>query len=253
MAEHTTKGSDHAGFYVGYLPTPRSHRLFLSVMIPVLGVLILGGSALLASRQRDPGATIVVTGTMESWTGTAFMDPYPMLVTDSGESHLVMGLGKFSVADRVEPFDGRRCVIDGWRLQRGDRRGIQLALEPDAIRAIDGAAMPQPSRSSGQPIEIIGEIVDGKCHIGAMKPGDGKAHKSCAILCISGGLPPLFSPLDSDGFDSLPLVLIDGSSALPDSIIKLAGEPVVIRGVLSRQGTLEVIETSADQIERWTP
>ena len=39
---------------------------------------------------------------------------------------------------------------------------------------------------------LIGEICDCKCHLGAMRPGDGLAHKACANLCISSGAPPIF-------------------------------------------------------------
>ena len=38
---------------------------------------------------------------------------------------------------------------------------------------------------------LKGEIYDPKCAFGAMKPGFGKPHRSCAIRCISGGVPPI--------------------------------------------------------------
>ena len=38
---------------------------------------------------------------------------------------------------------------------------------------------------------LRGEIVDSKCYLGAMKPGDQKTHKACATLCIRGGIPPV--------------------------------------------------------------
>ena len=39
---------------------------------------------------------------------------------------------------------------------------------------------------------IAGEICDGKCYAGAMRPGTGLAHKACANLCIAGGVPAVF-------------------------------------------------------------
>ena len=42
---------------------------------------------------------------------------------------------------------------------------------------------------TSRPSSITGEILDPKCYFGVMKPGDGLLHKSCAIRCISGGIP----------------------------------------------------------------
>ncbi len=41
--------------------------------------------------------------------------------------------------------------------------------------------------------QLYGEIVDPKCFFGVMKPGYSKIHRSCAIRCISGGIPPVLA------------------------------------------------------------
>jgi hypothetical protein len=43
---------------------------------------------------------------------------------------------------------------------------------------------------------LRGEILDPKCYLGVMKPGEGKPHRSCAIRCISGGIPPFFKTVN---------------------------------------------------------
>jgi len=242
-------------FYVGYLPTPKSHRKFLLLVIPMLFVGMIVLSMALAGRQRDPGATIVQTGAIESWSGTVFVDPYPMIITDEGDIYFIMGIGKFGVAQRVAQFDGLRCLVDGWRLARNDRRGIQLAPEPDAIRGDPSgkAAVIKPEVNGGEPVRLVGEIVDGKCYIGAMKPGDGKGHKACAILCIDAGLPPLFVSANPNEFQTLPLVRINGKAELTDEILQLAGEPVIIDGYLRSVGGLVILDTTPEQVRRWTP
>ena len=47
-----------------------------------------------------------------------------------------------------------------------------------------------PSRAIGE-VTLVGEVVDPKCWLGDMKPGDGKAHAACARLCMEGGIPPM--------------------------------------------------------------
>lgn len=249
------KDSNKPDFYVGYLPTPPSHRRFILLLLPSLLIVMLATSVLVARSQRDPGASQVVSAEVASWTGTVYMEPYPMLITDDGTIYLVMGMGKFGVADRVAEFDGVRCTVEGWDLARSDRHGIQLAPESDAIRRDSSGLgpVPQPALSEGEQIKLTGEIVDGKCYLGAMKPGDGKGHKACAILCIDGGLPPLFASVDPEQFDQLPIVLVNGKAQLPDELLKLAGETVIFEGTLQSFGKLQILNTTASQVHRWTP
>ena len=225
------------------------------LLIPAIFFLMIGLSMLVSKAQRDPGATLIATGSIDTWTGTLFADPYPMLVTDDSTIYLIMGIGKFGVADRVTEFDGVRCIVEGWELDRSDRHGIQLALEFDAIRKDDSGQSPaiKPVVQGGQQVRLVGEIVDGKCFLGAMKPGDGKGHKACAILCIDSGLPPLFASIDPNKFNQLPLILIDGKAELPSELLKLAGETVILEGTLQSIGRLQILNTTTAQVQRWTP
>lgn len=244
--------TDGRAFYVGYLPVPGTHKRFLTVLIPLLFLGMLGIGGLVAAAQRNPGKTDVVSSHMATWSGTVYSEPYPMLVNDDGSIHLLIGIGKFGVLDRILPFQGQRCAIDGWALARSDRRAIQMNLAEDAIRVVDGPVLPYPSSSLSisQRVELVGEIVDGKCFLGAMKPGDGKTHKACATLCIQGGLPPMFA--SNRPMSQLPLVLVDGSTDLPPSILGLVGEPVLISGVMSRIGTLGILSIDSKDIHRWS-
>lgn len=41
------------------------------------------------------------------------------------------------------------------------------------------------------------EIIDPKCYFGVI-PGKGKIHRSCAIRCISDGIPPVLATTDKN-------------------------------------------------------
>lgn len=47
------------------------------------------------------------------------------------------------------------------------------------------------STSDLKEMVVQGEIIDPKCYFGAMNPGSGKPHLSCASRCISGGIMPV--------------------------------------------------------------
>ncbi|MEM1423674.1 MAG: hypothetical protein AAGH64_06690 [Planctomycetota bacterium] len=124
-----------------------------------------------------------------------------------------------------------------WVLLEGDAAFVSIGDE-----AGDGFALVEAS----EPAQVVGEIVDGKCFLGAMKPGDGKAHKSCAVLCIRGGLPPMVRTRDANGGLVYPLLIVDNAQGLPESICDLVGEPVAIDGELGRIGDLWVVTCDGD-------
>jgi len=55
-----------------------------------------------------------------------------------------------------------------------------------------GDDSPLPSTSLGTQT-LVGEIVDSKCFLGVMNPGQLTTHRACAIRCISGGVRPCSS------------------------------------------------------------
>lgn len=50
---------------------------------------------------------------------------------------------------------------------------------------------------------LKGEIVDSKCYLGVMNPGNLKAHRACAINCIQGGVPPVLLVRDGGGASAM--------------------------------------------------
>ena len=248
-----TRGSTQPDLYVGYLPTPARHRKFLIVAVPALLLGMVAIAFVMTTGQRDPGATTLLTNGPGSWTGTAFLEPYPSLVSDDGHTYLVVGSGKFGVADRLAPFDGQRVVIDGVGQSRGGRRVILLGLEAESARAdtSERAPAPIPASTGTRSVTLRGEILDAKCYTGAMKPGDGKGHKACAILCVQGGISALFTSSGLDEAHTLPLLRVDGSTDIPPTVLELIGEPVEIEGTLRTVGTLPVLDVQAASIRRW--
>ena len=239
----------HDPFYVGYMPLPGAHRLFLLVCVPLVLVTLVGAAAAIAISQRDPGQAIWDLTTQRSWSGLLEDDPYPMLTSDDGQVYLVVGMGKFGEQERVSQASGAQTRLTGWLLERDGRQMIELDASDSAIEVLD----PRPSVSStpsspSTAVTLVGEIVDGKCFLGAMKPGDGKGHKACAILCIEGGLPPMFATPNADGTHAMALLLVDGTTELSEDILDLVAEPVVVRGTMRTLGGLDIIEVASKDI-----
>jgi hypothetical protein len=228
-------------FYVGYLPAPPSHRRLLRIVIPAL--LWLGAilSVLIVWQMRNPGDAVWEDARVQTWEGAIRLIPYPALeAPDAGAdggatTYLLVEMGKLG-ADRARAFEGQRARVEGYELRRDGRRIIELDPAESAITSLGTAPPPAPARDLG-PITLRGEIVDTKCFLGAMKPGDGKAHKACAELCVAGGIPPTLVSIGTDGARQYHLLVgPDGGPANAVVAGRLA-EPIEVRGTeLQRSG-----------------
>ena len=102
-------------------------------------------------------------------------------------------------------------------------------------------------------VSLIGEIVDSKCYLGAMKPGAGRGHKACATLCISGGIPPVLV-VRGDGEGVSYLLLEDAAGRGLRGSALLAIEPMIatrveLRGQRGRVGSWETFRLTPDASE----
>ena len=172
-------------FFVGW--SVRGATPLMGFLAPVLAALLLGFAALafaLGVTVDDPGGGDFA-GDMDI-TGFLLADPYPMIVTDRGHTVPLSGGGKRGVQAEARPLDGQRVRATGTGVRRGDRDLLLV----DALRPASGEATP-PAREPLGAWRLTGEICDGKCVAGVMRPGRGAAHKACANVCLLGGVPPV--------------------------------------------------------------
>ncbi len=243
--------------YVGYLPVPPGDRRFLRWVVPATLWLLCGISFLWAWSQHNPGPAVWEDGQAKSFRGTLIASPYPILFADdAGDGRpgplLLVESGKHGSGTRLAPWNAKRVSISGWLLRRDGRK--MLELEPgDAAVAIDASSptpVAQPILQTLSPTTLRGEIVDAKCFLGAMKPGEGKTHKDCATLCIRGGIPPMLVTRDADGRASYFLLVDPSGGPLDPAAHQYIADPVEIRGELATWGGLNVLKLRPADIRR---
>ena len=245
-------------FFVGYLAVPKGLRMFL---ILVALVFVGGAAALgftLAVTQDDPGdgrlrfdyGQQVVHGVLE-------LTPTPILHVTQGtehipEGHVLMlsGQGKNGAVARAEALEGQLVRARGILIERGELDMLQLGGGNNFRAAEDQSVVPEvPEPEPLGRWQITGEICDGKCTAGAMRPGRGIAHRACANLCLLGGIPPVFvSTQPVEGEEFLLIAGADGET-LPPELLDWVALYVTLEGEVTRHGDLLVLTVDTETVE----
>lgn len=262
--------------YVGYLPTaPPPLERFLRRLAGGLLLAVVTLAAALGAAQRTFAPSAFDWQRPQRFVGTLWTAPLPLLVvarSDGAEALLLSAPGKFGAADLVVPFAGTLVSLEATVATRGGQRLLEIvpgsirAAAADSLAALAngplaaGSAPAAPDADVtaadwtplGQ-LELAGEIVDGKCFLGVMNPGEGKIHRGCAVRCLSGGAPALLAVRLPDG-SRRQLPLVGRSGPLVPAILDRIAEPVRVRGELGRgPGGLLVLRTEPEAIVRLAP
>ena len=135
-------------------------------------------------------------------------------------------------------LDGLDVLLTGTLVHADGRAMIELV--PDKIEAVaEGSASPAAAALGTR--TLVGEIADSKCHLGVMNPGRRKVHRSCATLCIRGGIPPLLLVDRNDGSVERYLLVAPDGSAVNDAVLPLVADTVQITGEVVREDDLLVL------------
>jgi len=238
---------DDGPFFIGWAPPAVPLRRFLVWVAAALIAGFAGFAWLIAATQADPGGgSFRFDWGEQTVTGILEATPYPVLhVLESdrfppGHTLLLSGEGKRGVQGRADPLDGKVVRVTGVALKRGDIDMIQMAAGGNGISLVDGAAAQAPAPHPLGRWRITGEICDGKCYSGAMRPGTGLAHKACANLCLLGGVPPVFvTTAKVEGEEFLLLADAEGGY-VTDEILDHVATLITIAGEIEQHGDLLV-------------
>lgn len=245
-------------FFVGYLSRwPANLRVFLPVVALLFVVGFAVGAIAISATQDDPGDGAIQWGQRLTERGYIYAEPYPHLRQaptaehPQGRTYTIVRAGKRGAQDQASTLDGRFVELNGVWTRRGALEMIQLGGMPGA-RIVDPDYPPDaltPVEDLGR-WRIAGEICDGKCYAGAMRPGRGLAHKACANLCLIGGAPAVLvtaEPVEGAEF----LLLADASGApLPEGVYDLTAILIEAEGRLERRGDLLVFRIDFDTVRR---
>jgi hypothetical protein len=232
-------------FYVGYMASmPAGHARRVRGGVVGLGVLGLVAAGLAAGSLRDPGDA-VWGNEVARHAGVVVCEPYPVLMMPPAAGRggygaawrgaVLVEEGKIGAGARCAGATGKGVEIAGTELRRGGGLMLEIGAAEGSFK-VGGAPAEPPAASDLGPLTLEGEVVDLKCFLGAMKPGDGKTHKACAIRCVSGGVPPALAVFGSGGEATCYLLAGPGGEAINGELLPFVGERVRVAGRGSERG-----------------
>jgi hypothetical protein len=238
-------------FFVGYLPrAPRGIRARTRWMVGLMVLLATLAAAISARAFRSPGDG-AWSDEVGEFTGQITEHPCAALrvVAEGGvQVHILVQTGKFGAAERVRGLDGRTVRIRGTLLSRDGRRVIEIGDGPGDLAEVPAPTPPAVKREDLGRVSLAGEIIDPKCFIGAMKPGDGPAHRACAVRCIEGGIPPMLAVPGANPADGFSYYLLVDRDASPINrrVLPFVAEPVQVSGQAVLMDDLPVLYVDND-------
>jgi len=248
-------------FYIGWEPKAASRiGRFVRTVVVMLFVTTIGLALAFAVVQHSIGVSVFEWGTVKTFSGVLKLEPYPhLLVPRPGatgtqknfSTYILVAPFKFGLdREKLSTLDDKTVSLQGTLIYRGNQTMVEAL--PDSIKVADkqlpmltGAETIQLGRQT-----LTGEIVDSKCFLGVMNPGQLLPHRACAIRCISGGIPPVLLVRQTNGTAIYLLLVSADGKPVNQQVLDLVAEPVQISGEVERQGELLILRADPETILR---
>ena len=246
-------------FYIGWEARATSGigKTLRKAVVVVLALALIA-PVVLAVSQRLIGASVFEWGNHKSFSGTLQTTPYPhLLVSRPGNAdglprfstYYLVAPWKFGLDQKaIAPFDGKSVTLKGTLIYRDNQTMIEVLPRSIQVTNIAVTALPRAIPLGER--TLIGEIVDSKCFLGVMNPGQLTPHRACAIRCISGGVPPVLLVRQRDGPAIYLLLISSEGKPVNKHVLDKVAEPVEITGEVQRQGELLILRADPASYRR---
>lgn len=227
-------------FYIGYEEkAPKGYAQWMRWVTLIVLLAICLVAFILVRSQKEFSTSTFELGKLTQLKGILTIKPVPMLTLENeSESVLLIDYGKFGAEKTLLDFfrdgsiDGLTVTLEGSLIYGDGKTLMELTNGRQSILDFSYSdTLADNVKSLGQ-IELIGEIIDPKCYFGVMKPGEGKVHRSCAIRCISGGIPPVLRVENVNGEIDYFILRGQNGQQINQKVLDFVAEPVKVSGEL---------------------
>lgn len=239
-------------FYIGWQPE-MPERIFrrVSTFLLVALVAIPLIATVLVMNQQGFATSVFELGEFTEMEGVLTKSPAPFIQVfrgrDQAESPvyqnvLLVARGKHGALEMIEmrekgsgkDLNGTLVSVKGFLIYHDGK--TLMEVEEMEAKSIASILPPIPNAQAIGKIAAIGEITDPKCLFGVMKPGYGKPHRSCAALCIKGGIPPVLKRLSPNGDVQYLLLTNEKGEPVNQEVLPHVGKQVMVCGEIKQFG-----------------
>ena len=247
-------------FYVSYIDgslgakTKRTLKRFtvVSLVVIIIGALLFG-----FAQKPFKNSTFELTSATKI-TGVFHESPYPMLRVEVAKNTfkniLLLGFGKSSanpflekLQNEVKDLNGKTLSIEGNLIYYNGKTLIQIT-DDEKVTLENKKKSKTPTKDIISKMTLQGEIIDPKCYFGVMKPGKGKIHRSCAVRCISGGIPPVLATTDKNNMSQYFLLTDLKGNPINNDILPYIGKPSKIKGIVEKMEDWYIMKINVSDI-----
>jgi hypothetical protein len=252
-------------FYIGWqarAPAVFVKHIRKAVLVVFALALLIG--FLLSSSQKKFSTASFEFGKLTEIKGVYYNQPVPLLkVFDKNNLSITLplvGYGKHGAGtalmqlekDKKVSLNGKEITLRGTLLYSDGKILLQIDKNGNPILHIGTASSVQQQQKDLGIQTIRGEIIDPKCYFGVMKPGEGKAHRDCAIRCILGGIPPVLHVQNAKGENDYYLVVGENGEPMNEAVQHFVAEPVNLEARAVQQDDWIILYVRKDKIQRYS-
>jgi hypothetical protein len=238
-------------FFVGWARAPLRLVRFIAIVASVL-LVVVDAVALILYRAQDARASGDWSTAGEvAYDGILLARPYPVVLVPASprvpaHAVLLVSEGKNGAPPGLEALDGKTVTVQGYPLLRDGLTVLQLEGLPHEART---AQPPLVAAVTMGPRTLTGEIVDSKCYLGAMVPGEGKVHAECAALCLLGDIPPLFVTHDAKGRNTYRLLADETGGPMPVEAADHTGQFLTLSGTIIHRDGIDLFSVARSALD----
>lgn len=237
-------------FFIGWLGIiPKSYQSTLRFFVPSLFLLSIIFIVVISNSTNKIRFSSYDYYKTLSFEGELLLKPFPMLrVLEMDKNRTpkvvlypLVNEGKFGADESVQAFlsqypNEQRVFVQlqAKIIERDGQVAMELMNTKANIKKIKySTSIPALVLGKAKDTILKGQIIDPKCYLGVMNPGEGKPHRSCAINCIKGGIMPAFVTKNDKKVKYYILIGKDGKKVNKDVSFAVA-EPIVIKGKVQK-------------------
>jgi hypothetical protein len=213
--------------------------------VAVILVVLAAAAGTFTATQRPLEPSSFSYGKTGEWAGFLVRVPAPALLMPShGGLDLVwlVARGKHGVQPLIAGLPDGWIRVRGSAITREPWTMVEVAsLHRDQPPA-GMAPLTLPSAVPRRRVTLRGEIVDSKCFLGVMNPGERTVHRDCAVRCLSGGVTPMFAFTTEEGRHELAVLVAASGRPVVEMVRDRIGRTVDLDGTLTEVNEMLVLE-----------